>query len=111
MQARFAPVVCENWSMTELLLLLTLPEKQRLQYYDALRTGFPDVKVSLVDHYSKARPHIDTADVLVTFGPMLRDEVLQAAKRLKWIQALGTGVDGIIDQPSLPPGVIVTNMH
>ncbi|HEY6821090.1 MAG TPA: D-2-hydroxyacid dehydrogenase, partial [Burkholderiales bacterium] len=44
-------------------------------------------------------------------GPMLHDDVLKAAPRLKWIQALGTGVDGIVDQPSLRKDVIVTKMH
>jgi phosphoglycerate dehydrogenase-like enzyme len=40
---------------------------------------------------------------------MLRDEVVANAPKLKWIQALGTGVDGVIDQPSLGKNVTVTN--
>jgi len=52
-----------------------------------------------------------SADVLLTFGPMLKDEVLMDAPRLKWVQALGTGVDGITDQPSLKPDVVVTNIR
>ena len=51
------------------------------------------------------------ADILVTFGPMLRDETLHNAGKLKWMQALGTGVDGVIDQPSLRPEVIITNIR
>ena len=32
-------------------------------------------------------------------------------KKLKWIQALGTGVDNIVDLPSLGPEVVVTNIR
>jgi phosphoglycerate dehydrogenase-like enzyme len=97
--------------MTNLLIVLTLPEPVRNQYYNRLRTVFPEVTVNLVDHYSKVGPHIGAADVLVTFGPMMHDDVLKAAKNLKWVQALGTGVDGIADQPSLRKEVLVTKMH
>jgi phosphoglycerate dehydrogenase-like enzyme len=51
------------------------------------------------------------AEVLITFGPMMKDKVFHGAGNLKWVQALGTGVDGIIDQPSLPPGAVVTNIR
>ena len=34
-----------------------------------------------------------------------------SAKKLKWIQALGTGVDNIVDLPSLGPEVLVTNIR
>ena len=48
----------------------------------------------------------------MTFGPHLRDgAILKHAKKLKWVQAVGTGVDGIIDQPLLSPNVIVTNIR
>ena len=93
------------------LILLTLPEPVRNQYYNRLRADFPEVSVSMVDHYSLVGPHIGTADVLVTFGPMMHDDVLKAATNLKWVQALGTGVDGIADQPSLAKGVLLTKMH
>lgn len=97
--------------MTRLLILLTLPEKVRRQYYDHLRAKFPGLTVDMVDHHSKVGPYIGEAEILVTFGPMMADHVLAEAKNLKWVQALGTGVDGIVDQPSLREGVIVTNMH
>ena len=97
--------------MNEVLLILTLPEKVRMEYLGYLRAKFPQVTVNLVDHYSKVGPHIRTADVLVTFGPMMHDDVLTAARNLKWIQALGTGVDGIADQPALRKDVLVTKMH
>jgi phosphoglycerate dehydrogenase-like enzyme len=97
--------------MTNLLILLTLPEKVRMQYYDHLRAKFPEVKVHMVEHHSKVGPYIGSADILVTFGPMMAEHVLQDATNLKWVQALGTGVDGIADRPSLRDNVMVTNLH
>jgi phosphoglycerate dehydrogenase-like enzyme len=97
--------------MTRVLILLTLPPNVREYYRGTLKSRFPDIDVDVVDHFSKAAPAIGPADVLITFGPMMKDEVFAVAKNLKWVQALGTGVDGITDQPSLPKGVAVSNIR
>jgi phosphoglycerate dehydrogenase-like enzyme len=100
--------------MTNVLIILTLPEPVRLRYLNGIRDRFPELTVNLVDHASKADPYIGDADVLITFGPMLvdrADQVLGKATQLKWIQALGTGVDNIADRPSLGRDVVITNIH
>ena len=97
--------------MINLLILLAMPEPVRNQYRDRMRARFPELNVNLVDHHSKVGPHIATADALLTFAPMLSVDVLEKAKRLKWVQALGTGVDNLIDRPNLRKDVIVTNVH
>jgi D-2-hydroxyacid dehydrogenase (NADP+) len=97
--------------MPRLLILLTLPQEVRDFYAARLRQRFPQLQIDMVDHFSKAAPLMPEADILVTFGPMLRDEALHNAGKLKWIQALGTGVDGVIDQPSLRDNVIITNIR
>jgi len=97
--------------MTNLLILLAMPEPVRNQYRDRVRARFPELNVNLVDHHSKVGPHIAAADALLTFAPMLSDQVLQSAARLKWVQALGTGVDNLVDRPCLRKNVIVTNVH
>jgi phosphoglycerate dehydrogenase-like enzyme len=97
--------------MPRLLILLTLPQEVRDFYAARLRQRFPQLQIDMVDHFSKAAPLMPEADILVTFGPMLRDEALHNAGKLKWIQALGTGVDGVIDQPSLRENVIITNIR
>lgn len=97
--------------MANVLILLTLPEPVRSQYRDRLRSRFPEITIDLVDHHSKTGPYIAAADALVTFAPMLSSQVLESATRLKWIQALGTGVDNLIDQTALRKDVIVTNVR
>jgi len=97
--------------MTNLLILLTLPEPVRNQYRDRLKAKFPQLTIDVVDHHSKVGPHIADAEALITFAPMLAPHVLQAAQKLKWVQALGTGTDNLTDQPALRKDVIVTNIH
>ena len=97
--------------MTNLLILLGLTPEIRRQYRDRLQRRFPDVAMTLVDHHSKVAPHIAAADALLTFTPMMTPKVLEQADNLKWIQTLGTGVDNLIDQPTLRKNVIVTNVR
>src|SRR5580693_8060764 len=97
--------------MTNLLILLTLTPELNDQYRDRLKAKFPQLHVDLVDHHSKVGPYIGLADILLTFAPRLTDDVLRAGTRLKWVQALGTGVDNLIDRPVLRQDVIVTNVH
>lgn len=93
------------------LFILTHEERVRRRYVDALRSAFPDIEVQVVDHHAKACERIESVDVLLTFGTMMSDDVLKRASRLKWIQVLGTGTDGVVDQPSLRPDVLVTRVR
>jgi phosphoglycerate dehydrogenase-like enzyme len=97
--------------MPRLLILLTLPPQVREQYRARLAARFPELGIDVVDHHSKAAPFIHAADALLTFGPHMKDEVLHGAQKLKWVQALGTGVDNLIDLPSLRQDVILTNIR
>jgi len=97
--------------MTNVLIVLTLPEPVRMQYFNHIRMRFPEVTLDMVDHHSKVDPYIGAAEVLITFGPQVTNHVFEKAKNLKWVQALGTGVDGITDQPGLRRDMLVTNMH
>lgn len=97
--------------MTRLLILLALPEPVRIKYFRHLEAAFPQLEVNMVEHHSKVGPYIGAADMLITFGAHMADHVLEKGMNLKWIQALGTGVDGICDRPALREGVLVTNMH
>lgn len=99
---------------TNVLILLNLPEKVRMQYFNGIRERFPELKVDVVDHVSKVDPYIASANVLITFGPQLADradEVFAAARNLKWVQALGTGVDNIADRPTLAKDVLITSIR
>ncbi len=95
----------------KLLLLLNFPEPVRNQYRDRLAATFPELEVEMVDHHSKVDPYIAAAEILMTFGAHMADHVLEKGVNLKWIQVLGTGVDGVTDSPALREGVLVTNLR
>jgi phosphoglycerate dehydrogenase-like enzyme len=98
--------------MTRVLIFLTLPPNVRDYYRNTLQSKFPELTIDVVDQASKVPAAISAADVLITFGAMTRDDAIYAAaKQLKWVQALGTGVDGVTDQPSLKKDVAVTNIR
>ena len=97
--------------MTSVLMLLAMPPEITTQYCARLGGTFPELDIHVVNHHSKVGPYIQSADILITFAPMLTDEVLRQATNLKWIQALGTGVDNLVDLPSLRRDVIVTNVR
>jgi phosphoglycerate dehydrogenase-like enzyme len=97
--------------MANLLILLSLPEEIRTIYRDRLQATFPALTINVCDHRSRIGPYIASADALLTFTPMMADEVVRDGTALKWIQTLGSGVDNLIDLPSLRRDVIVTNVH
>ncbi len=94
-----------------LLIVLTLPEPVRNIYRQRLATAFPDIEIDMVDHNSKAGALAEKADALMAFGVMLSDEIFARGKNIRWVQAFGSGVDGITDQPSFRRDIVVTNMR
>jgi D-2-hydroxyacid dehydrogenase (NADP+) len=99
--------------MSRLLILLTLPPDVIEQYRTRIAAKFPTLTIDAADQHSNFMPHVAAADILLTFGQVIKNLKvdLKDAANLKWIQALGTGVDGITDQPGLKSDVIVTNVH
>src|SRR5437773_1311120 len=70
--------------MTRVLILLTLPKEVRDAYASRIAARFPELEINVVDHFSKASPFMVKTDVLISFGPMLKDEVFRDAQNLKW---------------------------
>jgi len=99
--------------MPRLLILLTLPPDVIEQYRARIGAEFPALTIDVADQHGDFKPLLAEADILITFGQVMKN--LKAdfanAARLKWVQALGTGLDGITDQPTLKSSVIVTNVH
>jgi D-2-hydroxyacid dehydrogenase (NADP+) len=98
-------------TVVSVLIVMTLPEHVGEIYLNRLSEVFPDVSFNMVNHHTKVAPYIASADVLMGFAGMMADHVFQEATQLKWIQGLGSGMDGVIDQPSLRKDVLVTNMR
>jgi phosphoglycerate dehydrogenase-like enzyme len=83
----------------------------RARYKAMLLERFPQLTINVVGHHSDVDPYIADVDILLCFSPPMADHVVRDASKLKWIQALGTGVDNIVDLPSLGKEVLVTNVR
>ena len=97
-----------------LLIILRSHERIRTQYQNGITSAFPALKVDVVAKAEDADPYLADCDIIITHGPHLADKadhVFSKAKKLRWVQGIGTGVDNIADRPSLRDDVIVTNIH
>lgn len=81
------------------------------RYASLLNEKFPQLKIDIVGHHTEVEPFIAETEILLCFSPPMADHVVRDAPKLKWIQALGTGVDNIVDLPSLRKNVVVTNIR
>ncbi len=97
--------------MPNLLILTEVQEAMRARYKAMLLERFPQLTINVVGHHNQVDPYIADTDILLCFSPPMADHVVRDAPKLKWIQALGTGVDNIVDLPSLGKEVLVTNIR
>ena len=97
--------------MPNLLMLAGINDSVKARYKQMLLERFPQLTFNAVSHHSEVDPYIAETDILLTFSPPMADHVVRDAPRLKLIQALGTGLDNIVDLPSLGPEVIVANIR
>ena len=95
----------------KVLILTEVQEAMRARYKAMLLERFPQLTINVVGHHNDVGPYIADTDVLMCFSPPMADHVVAEAPKLKWIQALGTGVDNIVDLPSLGKEVLVTNIR
>jgi phosphoglycerate dehydrogenase-like enzyme len=99
--------------MTTVLAYLKEPELSAFAV-ERLATLFPDVTVHKADNLADAGALIGDVELLVTIGPALGADagaLFRAARKLRWVQTIGTGTDNILGHPDLPADVAVTNVR
>lgn len=69
--------------------------------------AFPDRKISALNDKADLEASIGGIEVVFVFRPPRG--VWSGAKRLRLIQTIGAGVDAVLPEPDLPPGVRITN--
>lgn len=93
---------------TNLLIFLTHPEPTRSGYEKWLAPRHPELSIKTFGTLAEAKAHVHDADIFMAFGPQLAGDFFRDTPRLKWVNSLGTGTDGIADSPYLGKDVIVT---
>jgi phosphoglycerate dehydrogenase-like enzyme len=92
-----------------ILILLPWEPSIRYSYQNLILGRFPDLKITTVDTVALAEREIVNADIFMAFGVAVKKDIFWNAKKLKWVHAFGTGVDGITDQEGLKKDVLVTS--
>lgn len=81
--------------MTDILIF----ESEAAFYARELSARFPALDIGATHDHQRALEMAATARVLIGLAPRLSDELLAAAPRLEWVQALTTGVDNLQASP------------
>jgi D-2-hydroxyacid dehydrogenase (NADP+) len=86
---------------------LLILENRAADYKKALSSKFPEVVIHAAAQEAEVGKFIEETDILMTIR--ISDDLLKKASKLKWIHALTTGVDYIVNLPSLRKEVILTS--
>ena len=86
---------------------LLILEQRAETYKKVLSPKFPEVVIHAAAQEAEVGKFIDETDILVTIR--ISDDLLKKASKLKWVHALTTGVDYIVNLPSLRKDVILTS--
>ena len=70
---------------------------------------FPAIHLYATDDRIDALSHLSDAEGIIAHHFQFDEALLQSAPKLRWIQSLTTGTDGILRLPNLRPEVIVTS--
>ncbi len=87
----------------DLLILDSLAD----EYKKFLKEKFPEVSIHSAKNEEEIGDFIEKMQVLLTFR--ISDDLIKKALRLQWIQSMATGVDSIVNLPSLKKEVLVTS--
>jgi phosphoglycerate dehydrogenase-like enzyme len=86
---------------------LLILEQRAEEYKKSLQPKFPELTIHAAQKEDEIGDFIEKTDILL--GIRISDEQIRRASRLKWIQALTTGVDYLINLPSLKKDVLITS--
>jgi phosphoglycerate dehydrogenase-like enzyme len=86
---------------------LLILEQRAEEYKKALSPKFPDVVIHAAAQEAEVGKFIEQTDILMTIR--ISDDLIKKASKLKWIHAITTGVDYIVNLPSLKKEVLLTS--
>lgn len=86
---------------------LLVLEQRAEEYKKALSPKFPEVIIQAATIEEEVGKFIEQTDILLTIR--ISNELLRKASKLQWIHALTTGVDYIVNLPSLRKEIIITS--
>ena len=86
---------------------LLILDQRAEDYKKALSSKFPGVVMHAAVQEAQVGDFIKEADILMTIR--ISDDLLKKASKLKWVHAMTTGVDYLVNLPSLKKEMILTS--
>ncbi|ASN06863.1 D-2-hydroxyacid dehydrogenase [Virgibacillus necropolis] len=83
--------------------------KVSVKHQSELKRKFSNESFTFCDNIGEAKPHLADAEVLVTYGEDLTDELIEKVSKLKWIMVLSAGMDQMPFTTIGKKGILVTN--
>ena len=88
-------------------LLIVHPLAQ--DYVEILTTKFPGVSIHGASDETEIKDRAGEMDILLT--AVISDELIKKASNLKWIHSCTSGMDHILNLPSLGKDILITSSH
>lgn len=89
-------------------MYVLIADSEAEDYVRELAPRFPGAEFHAVTSEEGIGPHAARMEVLITLW-RIADDLLAQAMNLRWVQVMGTGVNYLLDRPSLGREVIVTS--
>lgn len=80
-------------------------------YADALASQCSGYNFTVALTPEAISPQNCDADILIGFAPYLPDKLIAAMPRLKWIHALTTGVDNLLQSDAVSQDIVISNSN
>jgi phosphoglycerate dehydrogenase-like enzyme len=90
-------------------ILTTCKVKSNIRTH--LTNTYPELHFQFCPNIEEAEPHLEDAEILITYGEDLTDEHIEKAKNLKWIMVISAGLDRMPFLKIAESDIIVTNVR
>ncbi|WP_067728790.1 D-2-hydroxyacid dehydrogenase [Oceanobacillus damuensis] len=93
------------------MTMILFSAKISSKHQENLKGKFPDEEFVFSDSKDEKWEHLSKAEVFVTYGSDITEELIRKADRLKWIMVLSAGVDELPFQMLEEKDIVVTNVR
>ncbi|WP_085505611.1 D-2-hydroxyacid dehydrogenase [Thalassobacillus devorans] len=91
------------------MLVLSAIKNVKEDIRNRLEADYPELDFSFCHGIEEAKTKLPEAEIFITYGEDLNDELIKQAKKLKWIMVLSAGMEKMQFKQIDKQGILVTN--
>lgn len=92
-----------------MFLMILSSARLRDEIKDEIKNKFPEEEFQFYNNMKEAKADLNQAEILVSYGEDLTDELVAEAKELKWIMVISAGLDKMPFEALEKQNVLITN--